>query len=63
MTYLLRHVGVLCVLLAAAFLISLALPLEVDARGVMLTAVGIFVAYLGVFLIWKPKARRKSAKP
>lgn len=56
-----RHIGVLCLLLAAAAAVSFLLPLSVSAQPIFTGAVIIFLFYLGVSYIWAA-ASRKSEK-
>lgn len=54
----LKHIGVLCILIVIASAMSILAPLWVDPRDVFLGAILIFVLYMGVSYL-RPQRRPK----
>ena len=57
---LVRHVGVFCVLLAAAAVVSFLAPLSISAHTVFLGAIILFVGYMGVSYVLSARAAAKA---
>lgn len=57
---LVRHVGVFCVLLAVAAVLSFLAPLSISARTVFLGAIIVFVFYIGVSHLLSARAAAKA---